>query len=47
MTDENKIFEQYIDIDDDEESPLGAAIFREIIGMSVEDVLDETDCVTH
>jgi hypothetical protein len=43
MTDENKVIKQYVDIDDDEESPLGAAIFKDIVGMSVEDVLDETD----
>lgn len=31
----------YADIDDDEESTLGAAIFRDIVGLSVEEVLDD------
>lgn len=34
---------QYIESDDDEESPLGAAIFQHITGMSIEEILDEDE----
>jgi len=34
---------QYADEDDDEESPLGAAIFFSKLGFTVEDVLDSAD----
>ena len=34
------VAKQYLDIDDDEESPLGADIFRDMFGYSVEDVLE-------
>ena len=35
--------EHYLDSDDDEESPLGAAIFRDMFGFTVEEVLDSED----
>ena len=35
--------EHYLDIDDDEESQLGAAVFKDEIGMSITDILDEDD----
>jgi len=37
------LLEQYLDIDDDEYSLLGAAIFRQRLGISIEEVLDAED----
>ena len=33
----------YVEIDDDEESAFGAAVFRDIFGMSIDEILDEED----
>jgi len=35
--------EQYLNIDDDEESPLGASIFFSKFGYTIDDVLDAMD----
>jgi len=35
--------EHYADIDDDEDSPLGAAIFREVTGRTIDEVIDAED----
>jgi len=40
---QNDSVDHYANIDDDEESPLGAAIFREVTGMEVWDVVDMLD----
>jgi len=37
------LIEQYANTDDDSESPLGAAIFASKFGMSVEEMLDESE----
>lgn len=39
----SRAIEHYADIDDDNESALGADIFRSVVGMSVEEILDETE----
>ena len=34
---------QYLDEDDDERSPLGSAIFEQMFGVSIDDIVDADD----
>ena len=37
----DEVIKHYADDDDDEENPLGDAIFRDILGMTIEEALEE------